>query len=567
MLQSHEKFHTANGKRLILAADKNQADLDMLTTILDTGYEFIFAHDGKTALKLCRKHKDMLSLILLNLVLPVMPGLEVLKEIRNDDSLRNIPVIVVSEDQEAEVLCLNLGAAGCITKPYPIPGIIRARILRTIELSEGREIINYTERDHLTHLYNSEFFFKYADQFDQHHPDMKMDAIVVDICRFHMINERFGKDYSNNVLRLVGQKLREIVSASGGIVCRREADTFLIYIPHRKDYQGILDIALSSLSNDERLSGNIRFRMGVYSDVDKSIDVERRFDRAQLAANRVRRDLTRTIGFYDIELHKKDVFEHKLIDDFRNAIEEDQFKVFYQPKYDIRPDIPVLAGCEALVRWYHPRLDRISPINFIPLFESNGLIRELDTHVWSIVARQIKAWKEKYGSCIPVSVNVSRIDMTDPSLAACLQDIAKKTGVTFDEIALEITESAYTDDLDKVIEAAYQLKDMGFHIHMDDFGTGYSSLNMISKLPIDALKLDMAFIHHSFTNEKDTRMLKCIIEMAHTLSLPVIAEGVETEDQLTLLKGMGCDQVQGYYFSGPVPPEKFEAILSDYFNP
>ena len=561
MLKSHEKFHSANGRRLILIVDDERINREMLGAVLSADYELIFAENGREALEKIRANKDQLSLVLLDLLMPVMSGTEVLREIQDDPELQKIPVIVLTSDQNAEIRSLEFGAIDFIPKPYPQPGVILARARRTIELSEDRDIIQSTERDPLTGLYNREYFYRYAEQFDQHHRDMQMDAIVVDVNHFHMINERFGNAYGDEVLRRIGERLREAVGDTGGIVCRREADVFMVYCPHGKDYKTILDKASIGLTEDSGVSSRVRLRMGVYAAVDKSLDVERRFDRAKIASDTVRNSFARAIGQYDATLHERELYAEQLIEDFHSAIEKEQFRVFYQPKFDIRPEIPVLASAEALVRWQHPELGLISPGVFIPLFEDNGLIRELDNYVWRTAAGQVREWRERLGFAVPVSVNVSRIDMYDPHLIETLCALVRDNGLAEGDLLLEITESAYTQDSDQIIETVNALRDKGFRIEMDDFGTGYSSLNMISTLPIDALKLDRQFVCNAFREGKDTRMLELIIDIADYLSVPVIAEGVETAEQLAVLREMGCDLVQGYYFSRPVPAEEYVHFL------
>ena len=561
MLKSHEKFHSANGKRLILVADDEVINREMLGHLLSSEYEVLYASDGRETLEIMRANSDTLSLVLLDLLMPVLSGMDVLRAAKADPALERIPVIVLTSDQSAEIESLGVGAIDFIPKPYPQPGVILARVLRTIELSEDRQIIQSTERDPLTGLYNREYFYRYAEQYDQHHRDVDMDAIVVDINHFHMINERYGKAYGDEVLRRVGERLRETVSPSEGIVCRREADTFMVYCPHREDYRAILDNAALGLSEEERSNKRVRLRMGVYSRVDKSIDIERRFDRAKSASDTVRSSFSRTIALYDDALHESELYHEQLIEDFHTALTQEQFVVYYQPKFDIRPDIPVLASAEALVRWKHPRLGMISPGVFIPLFEDNGLIQELDLYVWRRSAAQVREWRDRFGISVPVSVNVSRVDMYDPHLIETFQNLLHEFGLTPGEILLEITESAYTEDSAQIIATVEKLRTLGFRIEMDDFGTGYSSLNMISSLPIDALKLDMKFIRDAFQDGRDTRLIEVIIDIADYLEVPVIAEGVETEDQLKALRAMGCDIVQGYYFSRPLPPEEYERFV------
>ena len=243
------------------------------------------------------------------------------------------------------------------------------------------------------------------------------------------------------------------------------------------------------------------------------------------------------------------------------ALSERQFRVFYQPKYSITGSQPRLSSAEALIRWFHPEFGMVSPGQFISLFEENGLIQKLDRFVWNEAAAQIKQWKEKYGLDIPVSVNVSRVNMFNAHLADILESIAAQNGLDHAELLLEITESAYTDNSDQIVEAVNKLRKRGFRIEMDDFGSGYSSLNMLTALPIDALKLDMKFIRGICENEKNERLVGIMIDIARLLEVPVIAEGVETGEQMELLKKLGCDIIQGYYFSKPLPPEEFAVLI------
>ena len=562
MLKSHEKFYSENGKRLLLIADDEFVNREILRAVLDNDYELLMAENGVEAMDAVHKSKDVLSLVLLDLKMPVMSGIEVLQEMRSDPKLENIPVIVLTSDQDAEIESLTIGANDFISKPYPQAGVILARIQRAIELHEDRLIISSTERDELTGLYNREYFYRYAEQYDNHHKGTSMDAIVVDINHFHLMNERFGTQFGNDVLCRVGNELLASMREVGGIVCRREADTFMMYCPCGQDYESILErsaVELSEKAEDMRAW----LRMGIYEDVDKSLDIERRFDRAKLAADTVKGSFSQRIGRYDVAMHEKELYSEQLIVDFSTAINERQFKVYYQPKFDIQPEIPVLVSAEALVRWQHPTLGMVSPGAFIPLFEENGLIQRLDIYVWREAAAQIKEWKERFDIVVPVSVNVSRIDMYDPRLAEILLGILGDNGLTASEFLLEITESAYTQDSYQIIKAVNDLRDLGFQIEVDDFGTGYSSLNMISELPLDALKLDMQFIRSAFEAGGDTRMIEIIIDIADYLSVPVIAEGVETEEQLFVLREMGCDRVQGYYFSRPVPPDEYEKFIEE----
>ena len=562
MFNSQSKFHSVNGKRRILIVEDEAINQMILSAMLEDSYELLIASTGRETLEQVSLNSATISLILLDLNLPDMHGLDVLRQLKANVESSQIPVIVMTAEKDAEVESLTIGAIDFIPKPYPQPKVVLARVLRTIELSEDRDIILSTERDTITGLYNREYFYRYAAQYDVYHKDAPMDAIVLDINHFHMINERYGKAFADDVLHRVAEGVRDVVKDDGGIVCRREADTFLVYCPHRKDYSSILESASITLGEKGRNNETrVRIRMGVYSEVDKGLDMERRFDRAKQAADTVKNSFAKAVAIYDDTMREHEIFQEQLIEDFSTAIREKQFLVYFQPKFDIRPDEPMLVSAEALVRWKHPELGMVSPGIFIPVFEQNGLIQELDEYVWREAAHQVKDWKDRLGISVPVSINVSRIDMYDPFFVEKMEAIVRENGLLFSELLLEITESAYTEDQEQIVTKVKQLRSLGFKIEMDDFGSGYSSLNMISSLPIDALKLDMQFIRNAFKERKDTRLLEIVIQLADALEVPTIAEGVETAEQLLTLKAMGCDIVQGYYFSPPIPGTEFDRFV------
>ena len=554
----HSGINGSKRRILIVAGDPSRQRF--LSEALQGQYDVVYAQTGAEALEAVYGGKDLLALVLLDFALPDSQGKGILKQITEDPMLKSVSVIVMSRDRQDEVYALNNGAMDFILKPCDLTGVVLARVRHVIELSENRSIIRSTERDQLTGLYNKDFFFNYANQYDVYHQDMDMDAMVVNISHFHMINERHGKAYGDDVLRRVGGKILQSVSGEGGIVCRRDGDTFLIYCPHRDNYEAILKEAATGMDS------RVRLRMGVYPHVDKSLDIERRFDRAKLASDTVRDSFTKTVGLYDEQMHRTEIYTEQLLEDFPTAIAEKQFVVYYQPKFAIQGTMPVLNSAEALVRWNHPRFGMVSPGNFIPLFESNGLIRQLDSFVWREVAAQMRDWKDRLGICVPVSVNVSRVDIFDYDLVDHMKGLIREFGLSPDEFLLEITESAYTQNSAQIISTVNALREAGFHIEIDDFGSGYSSLNMISTLPMDALKLDMEFMHNAFKERKNTKMLDAVIDIAYSLEVPTIAEGVETAEQMFALKAMGCDIVQGFYFSKPLPAAEFERFLLEKKN-
>ena len=546
-------------RHLVLVVEDQEINRDVLGMILEDDYDVIYAENGEEGLEQMRSHLDKLSIVLLDLMMPVMDGFEVLRHMRGDPELASMPVIVLTAEKNAELRALQLGAADFITKPFDAHEVILARVARIIELCDGRNLISAAERDKLTGLYNRGFFFEYAERIYRYHPELHMDALSLDIERFHSVNEFNGREFGDRVLRTIGGEIMDFLSKTEGIASRIEADRFDIFCLHREDYHDVLG-RLQKAVNAMSDRVNVRLRMGV-KPWSEGVEPSLMFDRARVACNMVRGSYKTHLMVFDDDMRERELFQQRLLNDLRRAVEEHQFIVYFQPKYNIQCDPPRLASAEALIRWRHPELGMISPGTFVPLFERNGLIHVVDNYVWEQTVRQIAAWRDKLGFTLPVSVNRSRTDIFDPALEKNLLHLVESNGLTPKELKLEVTESAYTDNASQLISVIENLRGYGFEIEMDDFGSGYSSLNMLSSLPIDVLKMDMRFIQNVREDVKEFRLVELILDIARYLDVPVVAEGVETADQLSLLRKAGCELVQGYYFSKPVPPEEFEKLI------
>ena len=545
--------------QLVLVVDDHEINRDALGVILEDDYEVIYAENGREALEKMHTYARKLSIVLLDLMMPVMTGFEVLEAVQKDDELKNIPIIVLTAEKNAELQALQLGAADFITKPFDITEVILARVGRIIELSEGRQLISAAEHDRLTMLYSRNFFYEYADRLYRYHPEMHLDAVVLNIEQFHTINALNGRDFGDDVLRLIGNEIRAFLAETKGIASRFEADRFEIYCVHQPDYQALLKRFQDKVTRVlQRV--NIHLRMGV-KHWSENTDPIVLFDGARAACNMVRGNYQRPLMIYDEDLHLRELLNQRLLNDLRTGVNERQFEVFYQPKYDIKYDPPRLFSAEALIRWNHPDLGTLLPGRFIPLFEGNGLVGILDSYVWQEAARMVSRWRDLFHEIIPVSVNISRADVFDASLVDRLVSVIEENGLEYRSIKLEITESAYTDNFWQVLDVIRRLRGLGFEIEMDDFGSGYSSLNMLSEMPLDVLKMDMKFVKNIETSETDRRLVSLILDIARYLRVKVVAEGVETEGQLEVLRSGGCDLVQGYYFSGPLSADQFEELI------
>ena len=543
-------------ERTILIVDDEAINREILGNIIQSEYKVIYAENGKEALEKIHSEGISISLVLLDLLMPVMDGNELLKAMNEEGLITEIPVIVLTSEKSSEIESLKLGAADFLTKPYDRPEVILARVRHSIELFENAKIIHATEFDKLTLLYSQDFFFEYASQFDQRYPLQKMDAVVINFTRFHLLNELKGRMFGDQILSAMADGIRSTLLKTGGIAGRKDTDTFFAYIPHIDDYKIFIEKINEKLSSLLKAS-ETRLRLGVYTDAEKSLPLLLRFDHAIQACNSIRNKAGEEICIYDNQMAEQEVFNAHLLEDFEAAIENRQFKVQYQPKFNITGDTPRLCSAEALVRWIHPELGFVRPDLFIPLFEENGLVTKLDRYVWEEAAKQIALWKKELGITIPVSVNVSRVDIAAPDMTDFITKIVKENGLEAKDYMLEITESAYTSDSKHIIEVVEKLRSLGHKIEMDDFGSGYSSLNMLTSMPIDALKMDKAFIRNIQPGNKEMELVNLVLKIAQTLGVPVIAEGVETEEECRLLKEAGCDIIQGYYFSKPLPPEDF----------
>ncbi len=547
-------------KRTVLIVEDEFINREILASYLEENYDVLKANNGLEALHLIHESLIPISLILLDINMPIMNGFAFLQEIKKEEKYKKIPVIVLTGEKDSELESLNLGAVDFISKPYNMKEIILARVRRSIELSEDRMIIQAAERDERTGVYNSHIFAEYVNKMDRYNIDGKTDMMVIQIEKMHLFSELHGHERGYDALYLFAKVLKDMALKCDGIVGNYKSEYFMMYLNRQKDYKKFFreveerfDLEMQGLT--------FKFKMGVYHVEDKIEPVESRIRRAKLVCDEIINSNKDKVIIYDNERQKNALFRQQLVSDLKQAISEHQFEVYYQPKMNIQGDTPVLSSAEALIRWNHPELGFISPGVFIPLFEENGDIRLLDRVVWQEAARQIRRWKDIYHRTIPVSVNVSRVDLFDPNIAKTFKEIVDEAEISPHDMYLEITESAYGNETDQIEEIVSKLRKEGFKIEVDDFGSGYSSLNAITSLTFDVLKLDMQFVKTLLTNEKTYNMVKIVAEIAKFLNVMLVAEGVETKEQLDILKKLGYQVIQGYYFSKPVRAVDFEKFI------
>lgn len=546
-------------KKKILVVEDNKINRTMLSSILSTEYQVLEAENGLEALSVLEKHSEELSLILLDIVMPIMDGYTFLSSVKANSSYSSIPVIVTTHNdgESDEVAALSLGAADFVAKPYR-PQIILHRVASIINLRETAAMINQFQFDRLTKLYSKEFFYQRAQSIIVQNPELQYDIICSDIENFKLINDVFGIPAGDQLLQGIADIYKNTIGHFG-ICGRLNADQFVCLIERRHTYTDQYFIARNKQVNALSPEKNVVMKWGIYSINNKSESIEQMCDRALLAARSIKGQYGKYFAYYDHTLRDKLLREQAITDGMEEALSENQFEVYFQPKYNLENNS--LAGVEALVRWNHPEWGIQSPAWFIPLFEKNGFITKLDQYVWDRTCAILKEWDNKGYPCFPASVNVSRADIYNANIPDILIDTVKKYNLTPSRLHLEITESAYTENPDQIIGAVSRLRDLGFIIEMDDFGSGYSSLNMLNQMPLDILKLDMKFVQSETAKPVSQGILRFIMNLARWMDLSVVAEGVETQEQLTRLREIGCDYAQGYFFQKPMPSRELEELI------
>jgi diguanylate cyclase (GGDEF)-like protein len=415
-------------------------------------------------------------------------------------------------------------------------------------------MVNLMQYDRLTGLYSKEFFYQKAKEILLRHPNKTFDIICSDVESFKLVNDVFGISAGDRLLQKIAEMYTEVVGQRG--ICGRfNADQFACLVEHTVDYTDEIFSQAGSRISSFSPGKNLMMKWGIYRVNDRTLSVETMCDRALLAAGSIKGQYGKYFAAYDDKLRSRLLREQAITDSMESALAQGQFEIYLQPKYRIKDDR--LAGAEALVRWNHPEWGMQSPAEFIPLFEKNGFITKLDQFVWERACEVLEEWDKQGIAPESISVNVSRADIYNADLTDILLSIVKKHGLTPERLHLEITESAYTEDPKQIIDTVNSLREIGFVIEMDDFGSGYSSLNMLNQMSLDILKLDMKFIRSETAKPMNQGILRFIMSLARWMNLSVVAEGVETKEQLERLREIGCDYVQGYYFAKPMPCAEF----------
>ncbi len=573
----------AEQMRTLLIVDDVEMNREILGEIFREEYSILMASSGDEALDILQSSENAISAMLLDLIMPGKDGLSVLGEMQEDAFLSTIPVVVISAAEEAEysMRAIDLGATDFVGKPID-PALVKLRVKNAIHKRETDELraqnryllvqksdesrhqnqLRYlAEHDSLTKICNRAAFYQKTEALLKKNPDDTFVIISFDIEKFRVVNDIFGHDEGDRLLRFIATRLQALVGPKG-TYARIDTDNFVICTRYDKRKTLELLAAMDGEMKDYDLAFEILLCYGLCIVDDANLPVNILLDRAVMAKRAVKGNYIDRYSFYDDALREDLLKEQEIVNDMDAALEHGEFDVYLQPK--CRLDTGEVVGAEALVRWNHPVKGLMSPDQFIPVFEKNGFIMKLDAYVWERCCQLLRGWMDAGKPRLPVklSTNISRIDLYNPNLCQTLVELVSRYRIPAGMLELEITESAYSDNPTLLTTVIGQLRENGFKVQMDDFGSGYSSLSMLKEIPVDALKVDMRFLYGSDHDGRGGSILNSVVRMARWLTLPVITEGVETREQADFLRSVGCVVAQGYLFYRPMPVPQFERLMA-----
>lgn len=437
--------------------------------------------------------------------------------------------------------------------------------VKEMRFSEEKVYRNGIEINPLTGLYFSHAFLRKADQFLRRVKQNTHCMVAIDLEHFRLFNKIYGRGQGDRLLQKLAELLKEYQKQNGGIIGYMGGDNFGMLTPY--DKRELRQLCKDMDREIMNWSNTVGFlpAFGIYPICDPGIPAATMYDRATIALSQVMGNYIKRSCEYSADMEEKVEKELRLLSEIQEALYNEEFTFFIQPQCDISSG--KIVGGESLVRWKHPVKGMIPPGVFVPVLERNGFIASLDRYVWRKVCQWLRAWIDKGHQPVPISINVSRIDIFSMDVPAYLAELIHIYDLPASLLKVEITESAYAESNDKIIRTVKQLRDEDFLVMMDDFGSGYSSLNMLKSVAVDVLKLDMRFLDITDQEEeKGIGILESVVNMARQMRMPIIVEGVETQKQESYLLKMGCRYTQGYYYYRPMPVEDFERLISDERN-
>ncbi|MGH8610540.1 MAG: GGDEF/EAL domain-containing response regulator [Gammaproteobacteria bacterium] len=561
----------------IMLIDDEPLTLEVVQTFLEeAGYtRFVTTDEPRQAIELLASRRP--DIVLLDLMMPEVSGFDILSRMRADTEMKYTPVIVLTSANDAatKLKALELGATDFLSKPVdPSELTLRLRNALAFKAYQDR-LANY---DDLTGLPNRRMFLARLDwairRATRHRSICAL--LHVDLDRFRQINDSFGHRVGDSLLRAVAQRLEDSVRDSDAVGCfadeayrsslsRIGGDEFTVLVSEIGQAENAslvarrISAALAKPFLAEERDLFLTASIGIAAYPGDGVEPDSLLQHAEVAMHYSKSHGGNSYEFYSKEINARASERLTLENQLRRALEREELLLHYQPKVDVGGGH--IVGAEALVRWQHPELGLVSPAQFVPLAEESGLIVPIGEWVLREACKECKAWQHWGPRPLGIAVNVSSVPFKKGGLLQVLRSALETSGLEASQLVIELTESVLMESAAANIRMLQELKAVGVRLAIDDFGTGYSSLSYLKRFPLDELKIDRSFMSDIPSDRDNAAIASAIIAMAHTLGLKVVAEGIETGDQLEFLKAKLCDEFQGYLFSRPLPKEELKRLL------
>jgi len=557
---------------VVVLADDDPSIRLMIRHVLESEeFDIVEAADGIEAIKAVEKHHP--ALVLLDAVMPGIDGFTTCKQIK-DKGHTDIPVMMITglDDDASVERAYDVGAIDFITKPIKW-AVLKHRVKSVVAaVVAERKVELLAYRDTLTNLPNRLLF---ADRLEhsidraaRHRESMAL--LLVDMDDFKLVNDSFGHDAGDKLIKAVGDLLSRSLRRAD-TVARLGGDEFAVIVEGIDGVEDAISIAdnLSTiLEHNVRLEDQETFTgasIGIALYPDDGDDARTLLKNADTALFRAKENGRHCFQFYKPEMSVTAMERLELENSMRKALDDDQFVVHYQPTIDIHKN--EIVGVEALLRWEHPDKGIIKPNDFVPLAEDCGLIVPIGEKLIRTAARQIKAWKDEGFENQNVSINIAPRQFRDMDIVALFKEVIHEHGLDGSYFTVEVVESALLDNVGEIESTLKTLSGMGITIALDDFGTGFASLAYLKDFPVDIVKIDRIFIEGTPDSRENTAVVEAIAGVTRGLRLRLLAEGIENERQLQMLKGLGCQLGQGYYWSKALPADQYEQFyLNRFYN-
>lgn len=576
------------GNNNILIADGSQVNRALLKNILEEEFSIQEAKNGMEVIEFLKKKGQKISLLLLNMVLPGLDGFAVLAFMKQQHWIEDIPVIILTAEDSPKMVdeaykfgiidYINYQSSPIIIK-HRIQNMIRLfakqkRFLRFMAQEEATRLENKERHqyiDKLTGCLNLEGFKLQASRILRENQGKQYIVSYGDIKKFKFINDKFGYEIGDRLIRFWARAIQKDLRKDEA-VGRISADNMVVLLRCDNEEECLEKIRnrtakVEGFFNNEECRYRIEIVIGLYKikqEEKVQANINRMLDYANVAQKSVKETRGERIAFYTDALWEQQVREQEIDRHMKEALIKKEISVWFQPQLNYVTG--KLVGAKVSARWNHPSFGWISPTEFYPVLEKSGQIYEFDQYIWENVCRYMRKWMDIFGkdTMISLSVNISRTDFYATDFYRKLEIIVDRYHIPRHLFCLEITENSYKYEPEQLIDAVARLQTMGFTVQMNDFGNSFSSLNILKDVKVDSLKMDMHFLDDQEHMFRGGMILNSVLHMAQWLEIPVIAEGVETKAQAEFLKNMGCELMQGNYFSKPLSVEEFEKKLWEY---